>query len=492
MSSANANDRRIDIDGVSVSPDHFIGGQRVPGNGTFEVRSPLDWTWKLADIADGDAAIADQAVTAAVDGFSVWSQMTAQERAAVMHKFADLIEENAADIAKVECLDMAMRQESLELRLIPRGAANFRNYADLVTAAEERVWSSKGTRNRVIREPAGPAVIITPWNAPFMLSTWKVAPALAVGNSVILKPAEWSPLSASLMADLINEAGFPAGAFNIVQGVGAGVGAALVSDPRVRRISFTGSVATAKHIGKAAAENIVPFTAELGGKGPLIVFEDCDIDAAAKKAAWQYDDSGQVCMIGSRLLVQASIKDQFMERFNHHMSTHVIGDSRDATTTLTPAIHPKHLANVHGFVERARQNGDTILMGGDVVEEGKLWYQPTLIEPKSNDSEIVQEEVFGPVLTLQTFVDEAEAIKLANSTKYGLSAMIYTGDEARANRVGRAVKGGTVWVNTFLVRDLTAPFGGVGMSGIGREGGDYALDFHADLKTLQILEDSTT
>ena len=484
--------KRIDIDGVQVSPDHFIGGQRISSDKTFEVRTPLDWSWKLADVARGDERIAKLAVDAALEGFKVWSSMSATERGTVMHNMANLIEQHAKDIAHVECLDMAMLLESLELRLVPRGARNFRAYADLVMEHEERVWSSNNTTNRVIREPAGPAVIITPWNAPFMLSTWKCAPALAAGNSVILKPAEWSPLSASLMADLINEAGFPPGAFNIVQGLGSEVGAALVSDSRVRRISFTGSTQTARKIGSAAAQNIVPFTAELGGKSPLVVFADADIDAAAKKAAVQFDDSGQVCMAGTRLLVEQSIKAEFMEKFVSYTEQHKAGDSRDKSTTLSVAIHPDHLERVEGFVERARAEGDRIVFGGHRIEEGKLWYAPTLIEPRSNDSEVVQKEIFGPVLTLQTFVDEAEAIELANSTEYGLSAVAYTSDAERAERVGRALRGGTVWINCFLVRDLTAPFGGCGISGIGREGGDYALDFHSDLKTLQILDGSTT
>jgi acyl-CoA reductase-like NAD-dependent aldehyde dehydrogenase len=484
------DDKRIDIDGVSVSPDHFIHGKRVCSTDTFEVRSPLDWNWKLADMARGDADIADQAVTSSVKGFSDWSNLSVQQRADIMFKLADLIDANAADLAKVECLDMAMLQESLTLRLIPRGALNFRNYAELVLEHQERRWQSKGTTNTVIRDPAGPAVIITPWNAPFMLSTWKLAPALAAGNSVILKPAEWSPLSASMLADLINQAGFPAGAFNIVQGLGSEVGAALVSDPRVRRISFTGSPETARVIGVSAAKNIVPFTAELGGKGPFVVFADADIDAAAKKASAQFEDSGQVCLAGTRLLIDTSIKSAFMERFQFYTGQHIAGDSRKPETTLSAAIHPLHLERVEGFVKRAIENGDKVLFGGERIEADGLWYKPTLIEPKSNQSEVVQQEIFGPVLTLQTFENEDQAIELANSTPYGLSGIIYTTDAERAERVGRAIRAGTVWVNSFLIRDLTAPFGGCGISGIGREGGDYALDFHSDLKTLQILDGS--
>ena len=482
---------RIDIEGVSVSPDHYIGGRRVSSPRTFEDRSPLDWTLKLGDFARGDTDTADRAVSAAAEAFPDWSAAGISERAACMHRLADLIEANVTSIARLECLDMAMLQESLELRVIPRGARNFRAYADLASEYEGRTWSSNGTANAIQRMPAGPAVVITPWNAPFMLSTWKCAPALAAGNTVILKPAEWSPVTASVLADLIDEAGFPPGVFNIVQGIGEEVGAALVSDPRVRRVSFTGSPEAARHIGAAAARNIVPFTAELGGKSPLVVFADADLDAAARKAAGQYDDAGQVCMAGTRLLVEASVRGAFLERMLAYTEEHVLGDSRAPETTVSPLIHPDHLARVHGFVERARAAGDRVLRGGRVAQEGGLWYEPTLVEPRSNDSEIVQNEVFGPVLTVQTFEDEAQAVALANGTRYGLSGIVYTRDEARAQRVGGAVRAGTVWVNCFLIRDLTAPFGGCGISGIGREGGDYALDFHSDLKTLQILEGST-
>lgn len=481
---------RFDVSGVAVSGDHFIGGERVASGETFETRSPMDWSRPLGHVARGDQRSADRAVTAATEAFPDWAALSPTDRAAYLYRLADLIDARKDDIAAVECTDMAMLLNSLQQRLVPRGAKNFRNYADLAAEHEERVWSSNGTANRVIRMPAGPAVIITPWNAPFMLSTWKCAPALAAGNTVILKPAEWSPLSASVLADLIDEAGIPPGVFNVVQGLGAEVGNALVSDPRVKRISFTGSVPTARTIGKAAAENIVPFTAELGGKSCLLVFADADIDAAARKAAGQFDDSGQVCMAGTRLIVEESVRDEFLERFNAYADQHVMGDSRDSETTMSAMIHPIHLERVDGFVKRAREAGDTIARGGKVFREGGLWYEPTLIIPKSNESEVVQNEVFGPVLTFQTFRTEEEGVALANSTVYGLSGIVYTTSAQRAERVGRAVRAGTVWVNTFLVRDLTAPFGGIGWSGLGREGGHYALEFHSDLKTLQILEGS--
>ena len=482
---------RVEVAGVSVSTEHFIGGERVASAETFTDLSPID-EQPLAEVARGGQREADLAVAAATAAAPGWAALGPTGRAEVLHRLADLIDANVEPLAAVECADMAMLLRSLRARLINRCARNFRSYADLAVAYEERAWSSNGTANRVIRMPAGPAVVITPWNAPLMLSTWKIAPALAAGSPVILKPAEWSPLSCSLLADLATEARVPPGVLNVVQGIGEEVGAALVSHPGVRRISFTGSPETARHIGVAAAGNIVPFTGELGGKGPLLVFDDCDLEAAARKAAGQYDDSGQVCLAGTRLLVQESIATAFLELFHRFTDEHVLGDPRDDATTVSPMIHREHFERVAGFVDRARANGDEVVRGGRPAARGGLWYEPTLIVPRSNESEIVQREVFGPVLTFQTFADEDEAVTLANSTAYGLSAIVYTASAARAERVGRAVRAGTVWVNSFLVRDLTAPFGGIGISGIGREGGNYALDFYSDLKTLQIAAGTTS
>jgi betaine-aldehyde dehydrogenase/5-carboxymethyl-2-hydroxymuconic-semialdehyde dehydrogenase len=482
---------RVDVDGVSVSPDHYINGERIASSRTFEDRSPLDWTWKLADVARASSVEADLAVTAAESAFPAWAELSLEERGSYLDRLADLIDRDVKEIAHVECLDMAMLEESLRQRVIGRGARNFRAYAELARNYEPRRWSSHGTENTVLRMPAGPTVVITPWNAPFMLSTWKCAPALAAGNTVVLKPAEWSPLSCSLLMDLVLEAGFPPGVFNLVQGFGSEIGAALVSDPRARRISFTGSPETGRSIGVAAAKNLVPFTAELGGKGPFVVYGDADLDAAAQKAALMYDDAGQVCLAGTRLIVEASVREEFLKRFTRATMKHVLGDSRESTTTISPLIHPEHLARVQGFVDRSLDAGDTLIFGGKRLDAEGLWFAPTLIQPHANDAEIVQREIFGPVLTLQTFIDEDEAIALANSTKYGLTAMVFTSDRAKAERFGANVRAGTIWVNCYLVRDLSAPFGGTGISGIGREGGDYALDFYSDLKTYQVREDST-
>jgi betaine-aldehyde dehydrogenase/5-carboxymethyl-2-hydroxymuconic-semialdehyde dehydrogenase len=478
------------VAGVAVSPDHFIGGKRVAGDVRFEDRSPID-EQVLAEVARGREREVGLAVDAAADAFPAWAALGVSGRAERLRRLADLIDENVERIAAVECLDMAMLERSLRARVIPRGARNYRAYADLAETHEERAWSSNDTANRVVRIPAGPVGVITPWNAPFMLSTWKTAPALAAGCTVVLKPPEWAPLSCSLLADLTQEADLPPGVFNVVQGIGEEAGATLVADGRLRRVSFTGSSDTGRLVATSAAQNLVPFTAELGGKGPLVVFADADLDAAALKAALQYDDSGQNCMAGTRLLVEEGVAGEFLERFHAAVDAHVLGDPRDEATTISPLIHRDHLARVEGFVERARANGDPIVRGGKVAEIGGLWYEPTLVEPRSNGSEIVQREVFGPVLTFQTFGTEQEAVALANSTEYGLAATLYTSSAERAERVGRSIRAGTVWVNCFLVRDLTAPFGGIGISGIGREGGDYALDFYSDLKTLQILEGST-
>ena len=478
------------VAGVEVSPDHFIGGERVASRDRFLDSSPID-EQPLAEVARGGAAEAELAVAAASAAFPGWAALGSVTRAEHLRRLADLIDANVERLAAVECLDMAMLLRSLRARVIARGARNFRAYADLAAAYEERVWSSNGTANRVLRRPAGPAVVITPWNAPFMLATWKIAPALAAGCTVVLKPAEWSPLSASLLAELAAEAGFPPGVLNVVQGLGEEVGAALVAHAGVRRISLTGSPETGRLVAEAAARNLVPFTAELGGKGPLLVFADADLEAAARRAAAQYDDAGQVCLAGTRLLVEEAVAEPFLELFNRFADEHVLGDPRDDATTVSPLIHREHLERVSGFVDRARSAGDEIVRGGRVSRLGGLWYEPTLVRPHSNESEIIQSEVFGPVLTFQAFGGEDEAVALANSTRYGLSAIIYTGSAGRAERVGRALRAGTVWVNTFLVRDLTAPFGGVGISGIGREGGDYALDFYSDLETLQIQDGST-
>ncbi len=372
----------------------------------------------------------------------------------------------------------------MSLRVLPRAANNIRFFADFARdrLTQETRTLHGGERNRVRYDPAGVAAVSTPWNAPFMLATWRVGPALAAGDTVVLKPPEWAPLTCSLLGDLADQAGLPPGVLNIVHGTGAGAGAPLTGHKDVDRVAFTGSPATAHTVYRDAAANLTPVSFELGGKSPFIVFEDADLDAAAATAAYQYDNSGQVCLAGTRLLVQRSILDEFLERFEAKTNEIKVGDPRDPDTTYGPLIHPVALERVTGHVERALAAGAHLAFGGQPIRG--LYYPPTLFTDVPPNAEILQKEVFGPVLTLQTFTDDAEAIQLANATDYGLAATIYTGSEQRAERVSAAVVAGTVWVNCFYVRDLETPFGGAGDSGIGREGGHHSFDFYSDVKTV--------
>jgi acyl-CoA reductase-like NAD-dependent aldehyde dehydrogenase len=478
---------------MEIPTEHYIDGRRVGSAETFEVRSPIDWDgWKLADMARGGAAEVDAAVAAARRAFPAWAALGPEGRQAALGRLADAIDAAVPRLADIETVDNGSLHEAMSQRVLPRGANNIRFFADYAVErlAEPERTLHGGERNRVRHDPAGVVAVSTPWNAPFMLATWRVGPALAAGNTVVLKPPEWAPLTCSLLGDLAEEAGLPPGVLNVVHGTGAEAGAPLTGHPDVDRVAFTGSPGTARTVYRDAAAHLTPVSFELGGKSPFLVFEDADLDAAAAKAAGQYDDGGQVCLAGTRILVQESVREPFLERFHAAVDEHVLGDPREDETTVSPLIHPDHLARVEGFVDRARESGQKIVRGGRRSDAGPLFYEPTLIEPTSNDAEVVQYEVFGPVLTFQTFADEDEAVALANSTPYGLSGIVYTGSMGRADRVGRRIRAGVVWVNTFLVRDLTAPFGGMGISGIGREGGDYALDFYSDLKTLQVLDGS--
>jgi 5-carboxymethyl-2-hydroxymuconic-semialdehyde dehydrogenase len=315
-----------------------------------------------------------------------------------------------------------------------------------------------------------------------MLATWRVAPALAAGDTVVLKPPEWAPLSASLLADLADDAGIPAGVLNVVQGTGEKAGAPLTGHPGVDRVAFTGSPTTARRVYHDAAANLTPISFELGGKSPFVVLDDADLEAAAATAAYQYDNAGQVCLAGTRLLVQAGVRDRFLERFREQVERIVVGDPRQPGTTYGPLIHPVALERVEGHVSRARELGATLAFGG--VPLGGLYYPPTLFVDVPPGAEILQREVFGPVLTLQTFADDDEAAALANDTDYGLAATVFTGSETRAARMAAAVVAGTIWVNCFYVRDLETPFGGARESGIGREGGRHSFDFYCDVKTV--------
>jgi acyl-CoA reductase-like NAD-dependent aldehyde dehydrogenase len=473
------------VEGVSVPVDHYIDGERTTSRERFEVRSPIDWdNWKLADVAAGGADEVDRAVAAARRAFPAWAALGPRGRHEMLTRLADAIDAAVPDLARVECVDNGSLHEAMSLRVLPRAANNIRFFADYARdrLAEPDRTLPGGERNRVRYDPCGVVAVSTPWNAPFMLATWRVGPALAAGNSVVLKPPEWAPLTCSLLGDLADQAGVPPGVLNIVHGTGAEAGAPLTGHPDVDRVAFTGSPATAHTVYRDAAANLTPVSFELGGKSPFIVFEDADLDAAAATAAYQYDNSGQVCLAGTRLLVQRSALEPFLERFEARVGEIRVGDPRDSQTTYGPLIHPVALERVTGHVQRALAAGARLAFGGESL--GGLYYAPTLFVDVPADAEILQREVFGPVLTLQSFADEAEAIRLANATDYGLAATIYTGSESRADRVGAAVVAGTVWVNCFYVRDLETPFGGARHSGIGREGGRHSFDFYCDVKTV--------
>lgn len=476
------------VAGVAVDPRHWIGGERVAsarpagGGATFTDLSPIDER-PIAEIARGGAAEADAAVAAARAAFPAWARTGREERARLLHAIADGVEKRTEELARVETADNGALIRSHRRGVMPRVAHNFRFFADRLLGLGHDDFETRGHRNHVSWDPAGVCALITPWNAPLMLATWKIAPALAAGNTVVLKPAEWTPLTASLLADIAAEAGLPDGVLNVVQGYGAEAGGPLTAHPDVRRISFTGSVPTARAIAAAAAPHLTPMSLELGGKSPLLVFADADLDLAADLAVEQYDNAGQVCLAATRLLVESSVAEAFTERLLARTGALEQGDPRDPGTDVGPQIHRRHLERVDGFVRRAREAGARALTGGGPNEDlGGLYYRPTLFTGAPDGAEILTEEVFGPVLTLQTFDTEEQAVALANGTRYGLAATLATGDPDRAARVSERLVAGTVWVNCFFVRDLAAPFGGSRLSGMGREGGDWSFDFYCDLK----------
>lgn len=473
----------VTVAGVTVDTRHWIGGRRVSSAETFPSVSPIDGE-TIAQIQRGGQPEADAALAAASAAFTQWSRWTRQDRAAVLRRLADLIEENLEPLAQLETRDNGSLLRSHRRGVMPRVAMNIRFFADFaVEKLHHPVWETRGHENHVSWDPSGPTVIITPWNAPLMLATWRIGPALAAGDTVILKPPEWAPLTASYFADLTEQAGLPDGVFNVIQGLGPEAGAALTSDSRVARICFTGSVPTAKVIAKAAAENLTPCSFELGGKSPTVVLNDADLDLAVDLAIEQYDNAGQVCLAGTRLLIQEDIADAFTERFAQRAGQILQGDPRDEQTQIGPNIHLDHVARVQGFVDRAVSSGATIVYGGDVNHDlGPHYFRPTLLRDVAEDSEIAREEIFGPVLTMQTFKTDAEALELANSTDYGLAACVVSGDRERAESFCEHLVAGTIWVNCFFVRDLAAPFGGSKKSGIGREGGMWSFDFYADVK----------
>lgn len=469
--------------GVDIDTRHFIGGNRVASAETYTNLSPIDLS-ELGQISRGGAKEVDLAVQAAKAAFPAWAALGPEGRGKLLFKLADLIEENVELLANVETLDNGSLLRSHRRGVMPRAAMNIRFFAEwAMNQLSHPDFETRGHTNKISWDPSGVAALITPWNAPLMLATWKIGPALAAGDTVVLKPAEWTPLSASLFADLTIEAGIPAGVFNVVFGFGKEAGAALTAHKDIARISFTGSVPTAKVIAHAAADNLTPVSFELGGKSPLLVFEDADLELAAQLAVEQYDNAGQVCLSGTRILVHESVAAEFAEKFKERALKIKQGDPRDEETDIGPQIHPVHFDRIKGFVNRAKESGASIVMGGAENQElGGLYFKPTLVMNPEPGSEIVTSEIFGPVLCLQTFSTDEEALAMANGTEFGLAAVVVSGNREHAERITKNLVAGTIWVNCFFVRDLRAPFGGSKKSGIGRDGGTWSFDFYADVK----------
>lgn len=473
------------VEGVPVDVRHWIGGARVASERTFDDISPIDET-VIAQVHAGGAAEVDAAVAAARAAFPAWAGLPVAERSAILRRVAEGIEARIEDLALVETRDNGSLIRSHRRGVMPRVAMNFRAFADF---AEHKLGHpdmevpGRGHRERITYDPAGVVAIITPWNAPLMLATWRIGPAMAAGNTIVVKPPEWAPLTASLLADIMHEAGVPDGVFNVVQGTGIEAGAPLTAHPGINRLAFTGSVPTAGVIAAAAATNVVPLSFELGGKSPLVVLEDADLDLAVEIAVEQFDNAGQVCLKAARMLVHESLVEEFTERVVAGAEKLVQGDPRDEATDVSALISRRHFDQISGFVERALADGARPLLGGGPNEElGGLFFRPTILVEAPEGSEVLTEEVFGPVVTIQSFSTEAEAVALANDTRFGLAATLVTGSKEAAERVSAQLDAGTVWVNCFFVRDLEAPFGGNGRSGIGREGGIWSFDFYTDIK----------
>lgn len=474
----------LDVAGVAVSPDHYINGLRVASVEAFELFCPIDQRL-LGHISEGLDEHVDAAIVAGQQAFPAWSALTAAQRKPTLDRFAEEIGKRAEALCVLESNDAGVLLSRMRHGVVPRAMLNIRWFAEHALGLQDQPMDTEQARHIVRHDPAGVVAIITPWNAPLMLSTWKLGPALAAGNCCILKPPEWAPLTCSLLADAAHAAGLPPGVFNLVQGSGANTGARLVSDPRLARISFTGSVLTAKWIAQAAGANLVPCSLELGGKSPFIVLADADIDNAAATGALMYRNAGQVCLAGTRFLVHKQVADKFVAAMRGHVEKLKVGDPRDEATEVGPVIHPRQVQRVMGFIERAVANGAELLWGGHPHPFGAQYIQPTMLTNLKQSDEIVQNEVFGPVLTLQTFASDDEAIGLANGTDYGLGGVCY-GETDHATAVAQGVRTGFIWVNSFGIRDLAAPFGGIKRSGIGREGGHWSFEFFSDIKDVVV------
>lgn len=471
---------------------HYIGGKFTESatGATFESLNPSN-NEILATAARGGEAEIDAAVAAARRAFDDgrWPRMKATERAATLRRIAAAVTSHAGEFIEREVADIGMPIAQMK-GLAARAAQNFDYYAGVIGELHGRAFQvGDDFINYTIHKPAGVVGMIMPWNAPLMLSTWRIAPALAAGNTVVLKPAEWSPLTATYLAGIMEEAGLPEGVFNVVHGFGEEAGAALSRHSGVDLICFTGETTTGKIIIAAGAPTLKRSSMELGGKSPVVVFEDADPELCVDAAVAQiFTLNGQRCTAGSRLLVHEDLYDRIVTDVVARAKQIRVGDPTSERTELGPLIHPEHHARVMDYIASAREQGGRIVAGGErpaELPQGN-YLEATVIADVNETMTVFQEEIFGPVLVAMPFTDEADAIRLANATPYGLAAYVWTNDIKRAHRVAHKIDTGMCWINSQNVRDLRTPFGGVKASGIGREGGDYAFDFYCDTEIVQV------
>ncbi|GAB3142837.1 5-carboxymethyl-2-hydroxymuconate semialdehyde dehydrogenase [Micromonospora sonneratiae] len=478
-------------EGLPTHIRHYIGGKHVDsiGGETFDVLEPVTNTNYLTAAA-GQAADVDRAVRAARAAFDrgPWPTMKARARARVLNRIADAVEAADRRLAELETFDTGL-PISQALGQAQRAAENFRFFADLIVAQRDEAYKVPGSQiNYVNRKPAGVAGLITPWNTPFMLSSWKLAPALAAGCTVILKPAEFTPLSASLWAQIFEEAGLPEGVFNLVGGIGEEAGDALVKHPDVNLISFTGESATGKIIFRNCADHLKGVSMELGGKSPAVVFADADLDAALDSTLFGvFSLNGERCTAGSRILVQREIYEEFLGRYVERAEKIRVGHPSDPDTEVGALVHPEHYAKVMSYVEAGKAEARLVAGGtrpADLPEGNFL--RPTVFADVPRTARIFQEEIFGPVVAITPFDTEEEAVELANDVMYGLAAYVWTNDLTRAHRVAHSIESGMVWINSHNVRDLRTPFGGVKASGLGNEGGYRSIDFYTEQQAVHL------
>jgi len=471
---------------------NFVAGEFVATGQRFAKNSPIDGH-HVAEIVEADAALVDRAVDAARNAVrGPWGRLPLAERAAALHRIADGIERRFEDFVAAEVADTGRPVAQARSLDIPRGAANFRVFADLVRNAPTECFETdtpdgRGALNYSVRKPLGVVAAIAPWNLPLLLLTWKVAPALAAGNAVIAKPSEETPSSAALLAEVISESGLPNGAFNLVHGFGPGsTGEHLTTHPDIDAITFTGESATGTAIMRAAAPTVKPISFELGGKNAALIFADCDFDAAvAGTLRSVFFNGGQVCLCTERVYVQRPLFERFVSELAKRARALTLGDPTDQGTLLGPMISRQHRDKVAGFFDSARADGAEVVLGGGIPQfndarDGGAWIEPTIWTGLPESARCVRDEVFGPVCHIAPFDTEEEAVALANASRYGLAATVWTTQLERAHRVARQIEAGVVWVNTWYLRDLRTPFGGVKLSGIGREGGLHSLAFYSE------------